>query len=78
MSLERKDLRLKLDADIHAGLDMLAEMDGMLLSDLGEKIIVEWVRRRIHEATVVAERAARLGISGSRRESSGTSGSGRE
>ena len=78
MSLERKDLRLKLDADTHAGLDVLADVDGKQLSDLAEEIIGEYVRRRIHAATLVAARAARLGLSGNRRESSGISGIDRE
>jgi hypothetical protein len=78
MSLDRKDLRLKLDANTHAGLDLLADVDGMQLSDLAEQIIGEWVRRRIHAATVVAEGAARLGIAGNRRDSAGKSGSGRD
>jgi hypothetical protein len=78
MSLERKDLRLKLDADTHAGLDVLADVDGKQLSDLAEEIIGDYVRRRIHAATVVAARASRLGLSGNRRESAGISGIDRE
>jgi len=78
MSLDRKDLRLRLHPDVHAGLDVLADVEGKQLSDLAEEIIAEWVRRRIHAATVVADRAARLGIAGNPRESSGFSGSGRE
>lgn len=78
MSLDRKDLRLKLHPDTHAGLDLLADMDGKQLSELAEEIIAVWVRRRIHDATVVAQRAARLGIAGSAGESAGISGSGRD
>lgn len=78
MSLDRKDLRLKLDPEVHSGLDLLADVDGKQLADLAEEIVGEWVRRRIHAATVVAERARRLGIAGNPRESAGVAGSGRE
>lgn len=78
MSLDRKDLRLKLPPDVHAGLDLLADVDGKQLAELAEEIIEQWVRRRIHVATLVADRAGRLGIAGIPRESAGMSGSGRE
>ena len=68
MSLERKDLRLKLDADVHAGLDVLADVSGKQLSELAEEILREVVLQRIHAATVVAAAAKRLGITGSGRE----------
>lgn len=64
MSLERKDLRLKLSVEIHAGLDALADVLGRNLADLAEEIISAEVRRRLHEATVLVEKATRLGISG--------------
>jgi len=68
VSLDRKDLRLKLHPDVHAGLDVLAEVGGLQLSELAEQIIEQAVRERIHAATVVADRAKRLGIAGSGRE----------
>lgn len=68
MSLERKDLRLKLDPEIHAGLDVLADVDGKQLAELAEEFVAAEVRRRIHVATVIAERARRLGMAGSGRE----------
>lgn len=68
MSLERKDLRLKLDPEVHAGLDVLSEVDGKQLAELAEEFIAQEVRRRIHAATVIAERAKRLGMAGSGRD----------
>ena len=35
MSIERKDLRIKLDADDHAGLQLLAEADEAELAEIG-------------------------------------------
>lgn len=69
MALERKDLRLKLDPADHAGLQMLAEIDRLEMAEWAEAVLVAEVKRRIHDATVVAERATRLGISGSAGES---------
>lgn len=68
MSLDRKDLRLELDPDVHAGLDVLADVDGLQLAELAEQMIERAVRDRIHAATVIAERAKRLGMAGSGRE----------
>lgn len=68
MSLDRKDLRLKLDHEIHAALDVLADVDGRPMADLAEEILSEVVRRRIHAANMISERAKRLGIAGSGRE----------
>ena len=65
MSLERKDLRIKLDADDHAALQLCADADGG--QDLGawaERVLVRVIRRRVHAAMVLAERAQRLGIAG--------------
>lgn len=80
MSLDRKDLRLKLDPDVHVGLSILAEAraDGTGVQELGEEIVAEYVRRRIHDATVIAERAQRAGISGSLRAVSVKTGKVRE
>jgi hypothetical protein len=64
MSLERKDLRLKLDADDHAGLQLLAEADDVELAHFAERVLVREIRRRVHAAIVVADEAKRLGISG--------------
>lgn len=78
MSLDRKDLRLKLDPDVHAALDACADVDRLQLAELAEQVIAEYVRRRVHEANVLAARTARLGFTGNRRAPAGTSGSGGE
>lgn len=64
MSLERKDLRLKLSPDDHAGLTLLAEADESDLAEWAERVLVRAIRRRVHAAIVLAEKAERLGISG--------------
>ncbi len=69
MSLERKDVRAKLDPDMHAALHVLCEIDQCDLGEFVERELVRVIRERVHAAKVIAERTARLGISGSRRES---------
>lgn len=64
MSLERKDLRLKLDADDHSGLALLAEVEDKELAAYAEAILVRVIRRRVHGAIALAEKAKRLGIAG--------------
>jgi hypothetical protein len=64
MALERKDLRLKLDHDDHAALALLADAEDLDLAALAEQILVRVVRKRIHAAMVIAQRAERLGIAG--------------
>lgn len=78
MSLERKDIRAKLDPDLHAALTVLCEVDGLDIGEFVEAVVCRVIRDRVHAATVIADRTARLGITGNRRESPGMSGNGRE
>lgn len=64
MTVERKDLRVKLDADDHTGLQLLAEADQCELSEWAERLLKREIRRRVHAAMVLADKAKRLGISG--------------
>lgn len=64
MSIERKDLRIKLDADDHTGLQLLAEADQVELGEWAERLLVREIRRRVHAAMVLASKAQRLGIVG--------------
>lgn len=68
MSLERKDVRAKLDPDMHAALKAIAEAEGLDDGEWIESVLVPEIKRRVHAATVIAERTARLGISGNARE----------
>lgn len=74
MALERKDIRAKLDPDMHAALSVLCDVDGCDLGEFIEREIVRVVLKRCHAASVIAERTARLGINGNVRESSGVAG----
>lgn len=78
MSLDRKDIRAKLDPDRHAQLRAICDIDGVDMGDFIEAILVPVIERRVHDAIELAARLQRLGMSGSEKHRPGTSGSGRE
>ena len=78
MSLERKDVRFKLTAETHQALTVLAECAQVDIGEFVELVVQREVIRRVHEASLIHERTARLGLTGSGRESPGMSGSRRE
>lgn len=68
MSLERKDIRAKLDPDMHEALAVLADVDGTDLNELVERVIVTYVESRLHDAIEIHGRAGHLGKAGQNRE----------
>jgi hypothetical protein len=75
MTLERKDLRLKVNPDDHAAMRLLTDVMGMDLCDWAEAVLVREVRRELHAAMMLADEARRLGIDGNSRECRGAAGS---
>lgn len=78
MALERKDVRAKLDPDMHAALGVLSEVEGLDIGAFIERVLVDVIYERLHAASVIAQRAERLGISGNRRARPGGAGNRRE
>jgi hypothetical protein len=68
MSLERKDVRFKIAPDLHQALSVLAEISQVDIGEFCELIVRREVVRRVHEASVIAEKTSRLGISSHARE----------
>jgi hypothetical protein len=68
MALERKDVRAKLDPPFHKALTIICDADHMDICDWIEKLIVNEIRRRVHEAQSIASETADLGINGTQRE----------
>lgn len=68
MSLERKDVRFKLDEDMHVALSEFADIDRLEKQELVEQVIVEYLQRRIRDVTLVSERLRRRGLSGNTRD----------
>lgn len=68
MSLERKDVRAKLDHDMHAAMKAIARADGMDDGEWIESVLGPEIKRRVHAAKVIVEGLPGSGISGNPRE----------
>lgn len=67
MSLPLKDVRLKLDAEMHAAMTILADVAGVTDADWYERELARVIREQIHAASIVATRLRDAGITGNRR-----------
>ena len=65
MSLERKDVRAKLDADLHAALTAICDLDGVTQAEFVEAVLIPVLQKRVHDAIELARAVERPGISGS-------------
>lgn len=74
MALERKDIRAKLDDDMHTALKAICDLDGVDMGEYIELVLVPVIKKRCHDAMVLAERLQRAGFNGSGDASSGTAG----
>lgn len=72
MAIDRKDVRAKLDPDLHAALKAMCDLDDIDMGEWIEAQIVPLIKKRIHDATVLASEFQRLGITGSGREKRGS------
>lgn len=68
MALDRKDVRFKLDAELHAQLKAICDVDERDIGEFIESIVVPVVLKRVHDATVLADRLHRAGKAGNARE----------
>ena len=74
MALERKDIRAKLDPELHTALKAMCDLDGVDMGEWIEQQLVPVIKKRIHDATVLAAEELwlqRLGITGNAREQRG-------
>jgi len=69
MALARRDVRFKLDEEMHRALKIFAKHDGLLDGEFVEKIILRELARRIHDATLTAAQLQVAGITGKGGES---------
>jgi len=68
MALERKDIRAKLDAEMHAKLKAICDADEIDMGEFIEAVLVPVIEKRVHAAIVLADRLQRQGKTGSSRE----------
>jgi hypothetical protein len=64
MSLERKDVRAKLDPELHAALVEICALDGVEIAEFIESLLVPVIRKRCCDAIALAKTLERQGFSG--------------
>ena len=69
MSLERKDVRSKLDPELHAALDAICNEKGVTQADWIESVIAPVLREKVAETMRLADEFRRRGIVGNDRDS---------
>ena len=74
MSLERKDVRFKLDPDAHRALTVVCEADHLDIAEFVEREVLRVIRERLHAASFIAQRTQGLGNLGSGGDGAGSSG----
>lgn len=78
MSIERKDVRAKLDPEVHEALSRICERDGVDLGVYVEDLIEKTVMDELHKYMLSRSKFEDLGLIGKIRESAGTPGKGRK
>jgi len=68
VSLERKDVRCKLDAEWHEALLAVCDRDRLDIGEFVEGLLVRELGARIHAAILDADSLLRLGITGKIRQ----------
>ena len=71
MSLDRPDVKFRLDPPYHRALKRICDAKGIGMNEWLEELVVTRLREIVHEASVIAESAPDLGISGNGREKPG-------
>jgi hypothetical protein len=68
VSLERQDVRCRLDADKHAALVAICNSRGVSQAEFVEALLIPEIDRIVHEATVVAQALAVIPTSATKRD----------
>lgn len=62
MAAPRPDVKFYLDATDKAALDVFATYEGLTLGQLTERVMSEYLRKRVHDASVLAVKLQAAGI----------------
>jgi hypothetical protein len=68
MALERKDVRAKLDPELHAALAEMCALDGVEIAEFIESLLVPVIRKRCSDAIALSRALQKTGFSGTDRE----------
>lgn len=64
MSLERKDIRAKLDHEAHAKLRAICDAEGVDMGEWIEQQLLPVIERKVHAAMMLTDALQRQGITG--------------
>lgn len=68
MSLDRVDVRAKVDPDVHEALMRICNAKGLTQGEFIEALLVRRIKRLIHEANLIADKSPDPGTTGKVRE----------
>lgn len=71
MSLEKKDVHVRLEESIHSRLSVLAGLDNDGIAEHAAYLLEKMIIAEYHTVTVQLERMERLGLTGKIREKQG-------
>lgn len=74
MSLDRQDVRARLDPELHAALVALCDVDGVTVAEFIENLLAPVIRDRVRAAMELHARVAHLGISATKCDKAGKGG----
>lgn len=63
MSLDRQDVRARLDPELHAALVALCDIDGITVAEFIESLLAPVIQDRVRKIIEAYPRVASLGIS---------------
>lgn len=63
MAIERKDVKVYLDAEVHAALKVICSHKDIGLAEYIESLVAPHVKSVVHDVTVMADEFRRSGIS---------------
>ncbi len=75
MAAPRPDVKFYLDQPEHAALKVFADHDNVGMGELTERVMTEYLQKRVHDASVLAEALERAGVV---RNGQGPAGDGRK
>jgi hypothetical protein len=62
MAAPRPDVKFYLDPLEHSALKVFAAHEALGMGELAERVVSEYLQKRIHDASVLADELARAGI----------------
>lgn len=71
MAAPRPDVKFYLDADEKAALNVFANHEGIGIGELTERVMSDYLQKRIHDASVLAAALTKAGVIQNEQDSAG-------